>query len=240
MTRAQPGERRWRVPAFTLLALLLFAALMALGVWQVQRRAWKHELIARVEARVHAPPAPFPARADWASPSAARDEYRRVTLTGRLLHDRSALVQALTARGSGFWLLTPIATKAGIVLVNRGFIPTREASYGRPPGVVRVTGLLRMTEPGGGFLRRNDPTANRWYSRDVAAIARARHLPPPVAPWFVDAERAADPEALPVGGLTVVRFPNNHLVYALTWFALAAMVAGAYIGFMRAAERQKP
>ncbi len=239
MTRAQPGKRRWRGPAFSLFALLLFAALVALGMWQVQRRAWKHDLIARVEARVHAPPAPFPAQADWVSPSAARDEYRRVVLTGRFLHDRSALVQALTARGGGFWVLTPIATDAGIVLVNRGFIPARGASYSRPPGAVRVTGLLRMTEPGGGFLRRNDPAADRWYSRDVAAIARARRLPPPVAPWFVDAERAADPEALPIGGLTVIRFPDNHLVYALTWFALAAMVAGAYIGFMRTAERRR-
>lgn len=240
MTRAQPGKRRLRAPAITLLALLLFAALMALGVWQVQRRAWKHELIARIEARVDAQPAPFPARADWANPSRARDEYRRVVLTGRFLHERSALVQALTERGSGFWVLTPIITKAGIVLVNRGFIPAREASYDRPKGVVRVTGLLRMTEPGGGFLRRNDPAADRWYSRDVAAIARARRLSPPVAPWFVDAERGADPKALPVGGLTVIRFPDNHLVYALTWFALAAMVAGAYIGFMRTAERQRP
>ena len=76
-----------------------------------------------------------------------------------------------------------------------------------------------MTEPGGGFLRANDPAANRWYSRDVAAIAAARGLGR-TAPYFVDADAAPNPGGLPVGGLTVVKFPDNHLVYALTWFAL--------------------
>ena len=45
-----------------------------------------------------------------------------------------------------------------------------------------------MTEPGGGFLRRNDPAAGRWHSRDVRAIAAARGLDE-VAPYFIDAER---------------------------------------------------
>jgi surfeit locus 1 family protein len=88
-----------------------------------------------------------------------------------------------------------------------------------------LTGLLRVTEPRGAFLRHNDPAADRWYSRDVAAIAAARGIPK-VAPYFIDADRSADPAALPVGGLTIIAFPNNHLLYALTWFGLAAMLAG--------------
>jgi surfeit locus 1 family protein len=85
---------------------------------------------------------------------------------------------------------------------------------------------LRLPEPVGGFLRTNDPAANRWYSRDVEAIANARRLGP-VAPFFIDADASPDPKAYPVGGLTVVRFSNNHLVYALTWFALAGLCAFA-------------
>jgi surfeit locus 1 family protein len=91
---------------------------------------------------------------------------------------------------------------------------------------------MRLTEPGGGFLRSNDPVANRWYSRDVTAIAAARRLRAPVANYFIDAERGP-PDALPVGGFTVLRFPNSHLSYALTWFALAALVAGGYMVVMR-------
>jgi surfeit locus 1 family protein len=97
-----------------------------------------------------------------------------------------------------------------------------------------VTGLLRISEPGGGFLRNNDPTADRWYSRDVEAIARSRGIKD-VAPYFIDADASADPRALPVGGLTVISFPNNHLIYAITWFGLAFML----LGWMAYAVRQE-
>jgi surfeit locus 1 family protein len=110
------------------------------------------------------------------------------------------------------------------MLLNRGFVPAdRRDVAPRPPiGPAAVTGLLRLSEPGGGFLRANDPATGRWYSRDVAAIARARRIGP-VAPYFIDADAAPGPARYPVGGLTVVRFPDNHLVYALTWFALAGL-----------------
>ena len=85
----------------------------------------------------------------------------------------------------------------------------------RSPGPVTVTGLLRMSEPGGAFLRANDPASDRWFSRDVAAIAASRGLDK-VAPYFIDAERAPGESGLPVAGLTVIAFSNNHLVYALT------------------------
>ena len=118
----------------------------------------------------------------------------------------------------------PLRTDAGwTVLVNRGFVPTdRRGTIAAPRVVpVSVSGLLRLTEPGGGFLRRNDAGQNRWFSRDVQAIA-ARHGLGGVAPYFIDADRAGD--GWPRGGMTVVRFTNNHLVYALTWFGLAALI----------------
>ena len=131
-------------------------------------------------------------------------------------------MQALTVDGPGFWVVTPLEMTGGkIVLVNRGFVPSERREpvmrgEGNPPGLVNVTGLLRISEPGGGFLRRNNPAGDRWYSRDVAAIASARGLSE-VAPFFVDADAAPNPGGWPRGGLTVISFPNNHLVYALTW-----------------------
>ena len=97
---------------------------------------------------------------------------------------------------------------------------------------MRVTGLLRLSEPGGGFLRDNDPAADRWYSRDVAAIARSRGVKA-IPDYFIDAQASPSRQAYPVGGLTVVRFPNNHLQYAITWFALATMTLGAYVLVLR-------
>jgi len=250
--RARHGEGR-RGPRSTALlaalaavAALVFVALLALGTWQVQRRAWKHDLVARVEQRVHAAPVDAPGPAQWPAVNATDDAYRRVRLTGTYLHDRETRVQAVTALGGGFWILTPLQTDDGPVLVNRGFVPpearepaTRHAN--RPEGRTVVTGLLRITEPGGGFLRRNDPAADRWHSRDVQAIAAARGLAG-AAPYFVDADDLSRPDATgarhwPAGGLTVIAFPDNHLVYALTWYALAAMVAAAAVYVARVERR---
>lgn len=215
----------------TVLSLTAFVVLIALGVWQIERRTWKLALIDRVEQRVHAPAQPIPSPAAWPAVSTANDEYRHVSLKGRFLHDRETLVQAVTEEGPGYWMLTPLQRDDGTqVLVNRGFVPSerRDASTrrdGNPDGEVEITGLLRMTEPKGGFLRNNVPQHNRWYSRDVAAIATARGLEN-VAPFFVDADAGSQSGPGPIAGLTVIRFPNNHLIYALTWFALAFMLAG--------------
>nr|WP_148309259.1 SURF1 family protein [Sphingopyxis fribergensis] len=201
--------------------------LAALGVWQVERRAWKHALVAAVDARIHAAPAAAPGPDAWGRVDAKGDAYRRVTATGSFRHDRETLVQAVTDRGPGFWVLTPLETPGFTLLVNRGFVPRDRRdpaarTAGNTAGAVTVTGLLRVTEPEGAFLRSNDPAADRWYSRDVAAIAKARGLGK-TAPYFVDADSAPNPGGYPIGGLTVVRFSDNHLVYALTWFALCAL-----------------
>jgi surfeit locus 1 family protein len=211
----------------TLAALCAALALLfaALGVWQVERRAWKLQLIAAVNARAFGPAVAAPGPAAWPRITAADHAYLRVTVSGRFDHQRATRVTAVTGRGEGAWLLTPLVTTAGwTVLVNRGFVPAGPAPVGAPAGPVTVTGLLRVTEPGGTILRPNDPAAERWYSRDIAAIAARRGLRG-VAPYFIDADAAAD--GYPVGGLTVIAFRNNHLAYALTWFALAAFCGWA-------------
>ena len=218
-----------------------FAAFCSLGVWQVQRRAWKLALIERVEARVHAPPVAAPDPAAWPAITAIRDEYRHVRVTG-CFEGPSTFVQATTRLGAGFWALTPFRTGGHyLVLVNRGFVtPERrdegERANGERCDETTVTGLLRMTEPLGAFLRSNDPAAGRWYSRDVAAIAAARGLGP-VAPYFIDAD-AGGGDGAPIGGLTVIAFPNNHAVYAVTWFVLALLVAGGSVYAAMSAARQ--
>ncbi len=225
-----------RRAVLALAGLGLVGVFLALGTWQVQRRAWKLDLIARVEARLRAEPVAPPPSTEWGHLDGPAIEYRRVRVTGRFEHDRAALVQALTERGAGFWVLTPLVQADGTtVLINRGFVPgdrKDRSERAEPAGESTVTGLLRLSEPGGGFLRHNDPAADRWYSRDVAALAAARTLRD-VAPYFIDADATPNPGGLPVGGLTVVAFRNDHLVYALTWYALALMSAGALIYALR-------
>jgi surfeit locus 1 family protein len=213
------------------LAVCFFVLFVALGTWQVKRRAWKLDLIARVEQRVHAPALPAPGPAQWPNVTAAADEYRHVTATGTFLDSSQTLVQAVTDLGAGYWVLTPLRQVDGsVVLINRGFVPADDRGRVRPgaslctrvvdgstaaavstggdgrPAVATstVTGLLRMTEPRGAFLRHNNPAANQWYSRDVQAIAAARGLSQ-VAPYFIDAEanrtdgNIAPPASPPMG-----------------------------------------
>lgn len=217
------AAKRYGLAGLSLGLAVLFAGL---GVWQVQRLAWKTALVAQVEARLAAPAVSAPP--PGAGPPSAADAYRVVTARGVFRHDRETLVQAVTVLGPGWWVMTPLEeTRGFVVLVNRGFVPADRAGdrrWRRPQGAVAVTGLMRLSEPGGGFLRANDAAADRWRSRDVAAIAGARGLSGPAAGYFIDARAGAAPE-WPRGGLTVVRFRNSHLTYALTWFVLALMAA---------------
>ncbi|MXN44397.1 SURF1 family protein [Shinella kummerowiae] len=227
---ATPPSRNAR-RALTSALLLLAAVFVALGTWQMQRLFWKLDLIERVEARIHAEPVPAPARAAWRAVSRETDEYRRVVATGLFQHDKTVLVQAMTERGAGFWVLTPMRLADDTsVLINRGFVPSDRSDPAArlaseiAAGPVTVTGLLRISEPGGGFLRANDPANDRWFSRDVAAIAASKGIAD-ITPYFIDADATPNAGGLPIGGLTVVSFRNSHLVYALTWYALAVMSA---------------
>lgn len=244
MSSTEEAGRQPRGPvALSLLALLglvLFAGFIALGTWQVYRLAWKRDLIARVEARVHAPPSAAPGIAQWPEVNAQTAEYRHVRLQGHYLSDRRTLIWAATEFGSGYWLMLPLQLDDGsIVLVNRGFVPTdwcglKNTCATAPVGDVTVTGLLRLSEPPVMF-RSNNPARDSWYTRDVGAIAQTRGLAN-VAPYFVDEDAApgtldAGKPAWPQGGLTVINFPNNHLSYLITWYLLALMVlaAGVYV-----------
>lgn len=221
--------RKW-LAALLLLCVGLF---LALGIWQVERRSWKHNLIAAVNERTTAVPVAVPGPAEWPKITADRDAYRHITVQGHFT-GRDTLVMAVTDAGSGYWVLTPLNTGAFTLIVNRGFVANeRKRDYApAPQGTVTVTGLLRVTEPGGGFLRSNKPAADQWYSRDIAAIAKARGVADP-APYFVDADTSLDMPGGPIGGLTVIRFADSHAVYALTWLGMALLSAWAAWRVMR-------
>lgn len=215
---------------------LIFAGFVALGTWQVYRRAWKLDLISRVDQRIHAPVTTAPGPSQWPQVNAATDEYRHVQLSGTYLYDRQVLVWTSTDLGSGHWVMTPLRMADGsVVMVNRGFVlsdrcTTAASCVPGATGETTVTGLIRMPETRA-FLRHNDIAADRWYTRDVVAMAATRKLEH-VAPYFVDADAPAEAmsrldTSWPRAGLTVVSFPNNHLSYAITWYLLALLTLGA-------------
>jgi surfeit locus 1 family protein len=221
--------------AFTLAGL---AVLIGLGLWQIERAAWKNTLIAQIEARAGAPVAPLPPEQAWSNV----EEYRRVSASGTFRHDKEALVYTVEpeergrAGGPGYLVLTPLVLADGsIVIVNRGFVPLGRKDpaarhEGQVTGSVTVTGLLRLPEEKHWFTLANEPARGAWYRRDPAEIAQAFGLAR-VAPFIVDADAIPNPGGLPQGGGTRVTFPNNHLQYAITWFGLALTLIGVFAAF---------
>lgn len=222
-----------------LLSALGIAILLGLGFWQLERRVWKEELIARVAARTTAPVAPIPAESEWRRLNGGRDEYRRVTASGRFDHSREVHVYTVVSEqkgryaGPGYWVLTPLQLTSGaFVIVNRGFVPVdrKDAATrreGQVAGTVKVTGLLRMPEQANFFTPSNDPSRNAWYRRDPDEIARALKLER-ASPFTIDADATPNPGGLPQGGGTRLNFPNDHFQYAITWFGLALALAGVF------------
>ncbi|EJF80072.1 hypothetical protein MCO_00289 [Bartonella sp. DB5-6] len=248
MTELQQKHTSFSSLVFGILCICFFLLFSALGVWQVQRLNWKTNLIISANQRVHLPPIKAPPQDQWAHTTFEKDEYRPVIITGKFLTDKNIFVTAVAQDTTGYWVLTPLQTADNtLTFVNRGFIPmdarhdfqNSEQSHTNIPHSATeikqttVIGLLRMSEKNGFFPRKNNPDTNLWYTRDLPAMAQKLGLST-VAPYFIDASKKTDTQAdLPIGGLTVVHFQNNHLVYAITWFTLAAGVLGAFLFLLR-------
>lgn len=230
------------------------AILVTLGLWQLDRLAWKEKLLAQIALRASAAPIPAPGKAEWPALKAEDYEFRHVTARGRFDHTREALVFAGSIsldKGPaqpGYWVVTPLLLEGGgTILVNRGFTPLeRKEQAKRPDGLtsgdVAVTGLMRAPEKRNSFTPADRPQEGQWYTRDPASLATGLGIAD-AAPFLIDADRGAA-GVWPRGGETLIALPNNHLSYALTWFGLAATLAGVSAAFawtrIRAARTEAP
>ena len=211
--------------------------LVSLGVWQLERRDWKENLIATLNVRIAAPPQALPS-----SPDQGADEFTRVRVRGTFVAGQSALVYTAGSAlrpdisGPGYWVMSPLRTADGkTVVVNRGFVAAANVAPA-PAGEVELTGALRWPDESAMFTPPDEPQNNVWYRRDPAAIAAAKKWGE-VAPFFVEQDAPQVINA-PRAGRLVVKLRNNHLQYAITWFGLAAGLAGVYLVWLRGRLRR--
>jgi surfeit locus 1 family protein len=223
----------------TLFAGLGLVILLALGFWQLERRAWKHDLIARIDARAQATPVDLSrAIRQWRDGESV--EFLRVRLAG-VLHTSAEFHYYNVIEGQlGWQVISPLVTDDGTtVLLDRGFVPDRlkdprTRSTTPQPVNVSLTGRIRLPDERGTFTPNNNLQANQWYWRDIDSMAST--LPAAqratVAPFFVQAEAESLPGEWP-RSQSAIPVPNDrHLSYALTWFGLAltlVLVYGAFI-----------
>lgn len=220
------------------------AALIFLGFWQMDRRAWKHALIAEMNDRSSAEPAPLPVRID----DPAAWTFRRVVLTGRFVEGRDFLLSGRPRQGwMGYEVVSLFERADGgpPALVNRGFVPLEwrdPASRGlpKPPdGVQTVVGVARLPAPRRFMEPENDPAKmGAWVWVDLPAVAAALGVPG-AAPVIVDLQTldGAVPHGDPQPNRARIDLPDNHLSYALTWWALAAALTTIYILYRRLQNR---
>jgi surfeit locus 1 family protein len=249
--RRKDGTRRSRgLLEPTVLAVVCIAILIGFGIWQLDRKTWKENLIATLTTRLARAPEDLPPRTSWARLVAEGNEYRRVAFPAEFIDGEEALVYTAGSplrpdvKGPGYWVFAPARLPGGSVLViNRGFVPLDRKdpatrSEGAPRGFVDIVGVMRWPETRGLFTPADDPKTNVWYLRDPQAMAEARKWAN-AAPFYIDQEAPMPPGGWPKAGRLEVHLPDNHLQYAITWFGLALGLAGVYIVWLTGRLRRR-
>ena len=229
------GKRRFRPQLWpSLTTALALAVLVAIGNWQLERLEWKRGLIAEMTQRragpaIALPPPPV---------DAAALRYRPIQIQGHFRHDRELFLEARSYKGrAGLHLVTPLALDDGrVVLVDRGWVPPeRRRPETRPEGQIGGPVSLTATLRTGGwkgydFLRpENDPAGNAWVWMDLPRMAESVGLDRVASGYYLVAGAAPNPGGLPIGRAPGAELPNNHLGYAITWYALALVLLVIYL-----------
>jgi surfeit locus 1 family protein len=248
----RPGQgelKRRGIVAPTLVTLAALVALIALGTWQLDRKAWKEGLIDSLRQRLDEAPALLPPRETWARLHPFDMEFRRVSVPLEFVADEEALVYTSGSafrpdvRAPGYWVFTPARPAAGgLVVVNRGFVPEgkqdpKTRNEGRPRGLVTIAGVMRWPEQRGFFTPKDDPNHNLWFVRDPVTIAEGKNWGK-VAPFYLEQEAPPAPGGLPQVGRVEPNLPNNHLQYAITWYGLAVVLVILFGFLLRSRWRE--
>ena len=221
----------------TLISLPIFVVSLGLGIWQMERREWKRDILDRIAVNQAAPPLTLD---ELLQGNPLRHEYGRVKIAGSFLHDKEFYLAARSLKNTvGLQVVTPVKTTDGrIVLFDRGWVPqeqkdTAKRAQGQPAGHVELTGIVRRNQERRQFAPENVPDRNVWFHVDVPLMRSMAGAPadPKLDTFFLEADAAANPGGVPVGGQTRLDIPNDHLQYALTWFLIAAALAGVYLAY---------
>ena len=249
LERATTKKTSWKSMILPACIISGFIFLSFLGTWQMKRLAWKEALITRVEQNLHKPPQSI-AEIEALTKNGKDIEYRPVTVRGKFHHDKEQYFFATHKSNSGWFVYTPLERGDGsIVLVNRGFVPSQGKDpktrlKGQVESVVDIVGLARSapSEKPNSFVPDNDLAKNIYYWKSINQMFAQTGFEAysNKVMFFVDANEKPNPGNWPIGGVTLISFPNSHLQYALTWYGLAGalLVVGGIFMFKRRREQE--
>ncbi len=244
---------RRRGAGFGIFTFAVMALFVGLGIWQLQRRVEKHALIAAMNERLAAPPAALPEPSRWPVLSAAKDEFRRVEFTATYLRLPDAMVYSSGSAlrsdisGPGTWVFLPARLETGAtIVVNAGFVENTMQDRGLEDRAVArlvtgqpvtLIGYLRFPEAAGWLTPAENREKRLWFTRDHLAMASALGWGGSVAPFYVDLEGPVPEAGVPKPGPLEVHLKDDHLQYAITWFALAGAVLIAFGVWLKGRRR---
>ena len=215
----------------TLMTSLILVTTVWLGLWQLERLEWKQDILSHMAEQQSRPAQRLPQQID----DPPMLEYGTYEVSGSFAHDLELYLFATGPNGSaGYHIYTPLIRLDGSpVLINRGWVPVRARNpetrtEGQIVGQVNVRGIARLSRLPGPFTPENNLATNNWYYADLTALAEAVGLPS-LAGVILDADDHSNPGGLPLGGVTRLNIPNNHLAYALTWFIFGLIAAVVYV-----------
>ncbi len=241
-----------RIAGFGIFMLAMVLLFTGLGLWQLQRRAEKHALIAALTERLAAVPIPLPSPAQWGALNSARDEFLRVNFTATYQSRLDAMVYTAGSAirgdisGPGTWAFLPARLADGeTVAVNAGFVPNMMQDRDEQDRAVTqlithepamLTGYIRFPESAGMLTPAENHDKRLWFTRDHLAMAQALGWAN-VAPFYIDLEKPVPASGVPKPGPLTVNLKDDHLQYAITWFTLAAAMVIAFGVWWRAQRR---
>jgi cytochrome oxidase assembly protein ShyY1 len=251
------GMTASRRAGFGVFTLLMVAAFVGLGIWQLQRRVEKHVLVAALNERLAAAPVALPAPSQWSALTPERDEFRRVSFAATYASRPDAMVYSSGSAvrddisGPGTWAFMPARLPTGeTVVINTGFVQnTMQDRSQQDRAVTRLvthepvnlSGYIRFPESAGTLTPSENPGKRLWFTRDHLAMARTLgwgEAGRPVAPFYIDLEQPVPASGIPKPGPLQVHLKDDHLQYAITWFTLAGAVLIAFGFWMRGQRRR--
>ena len=232
---------------FGIFTLAMIAVFIGLGVWQLERRVEKHALIAVLTERLAAEPVPLPLASEWSKLTPEKDEFRRVRFKAAFAQPDAMVYSAGSAvrediSGPGTWAFVPARLPGGeIIIVNAGFVQNTMQDRAEQDRVVArlvtgasidLVGYVRFPEHAGWLTPAANVAKRLWFVRDHLDMARALGWGE-VAPFYIDLEQPMPLSGIPKPGPLQVHLKDDHLQYAITWFALAGAVMIAFIVWWR-------
>lgn len=199
-----------------ILGVVGVAILMSLGIWQMQRLAWKQAVLDVIEIRISAPAEPIAEIVD-----VKRDKYQPVQAVGLIGAREIHVLASRKQKGAGYRVIAPFTIGERVVLLDRGFIPIEAKDEPRPEKNTSVSGNLHWPDEIDGYTPPPDMKVDVWFARDIDAMAAALQTEPVLIVARSDTGDDIEPHPVSVTGI-----PNDHLHYAITWFSLAAVWFG--------------